>query len=91
MGEKIKLNSTTRVRGRLYLIRDGRGMGGAGSPAGHYANAWVVAQGQDRGNGYQSYMAVDYALAQEWVPAEAKALIRKRLGIKPDKKGLTFG
>lgn len=67
---------------RYYLIKDGRGMGGAGHPANHYLNQWVVANGQDRGNGYQRYMSVDYALSGSSLPEYAKTKIRQTLRIK---------
>lgn len=81
MTVKISLVKSRSSRERQYLIRDGQGMGGAGEPAYHYSNAWVVASGVDRGNGYQSYMSVDYALTCEWLPENAKAIIRRTLNI----------
>jgi hypothetical protein len=80
---KIKLNSARSSRDRFYLIRDGRGMGGYGNPPDHYSHQWVVANGIDRGNGYQGYFSVDYVLSGEltWIPEEVRAAIRKHLNL----------
>lgn len=79
--EKYILNRTRCSSERLTLVKDGRGMGGAGQAEGHYSRQWYVAYGVDRGNGYQGGMNVDYALGKDHVPAEAKAKIREILGI----------
>lgn len=74
---KIALTKSRSVRERYYLIRDGKGMGGAGNPTEHYLNNWVVVNGVDLGNGYQGYMSVDYAI--EILPAEAATIIRQTI------------
>lgn len=81
---KITLTTGQKSRDRYYLIKDGRGMGGAGKPEDHYLNQWVVVNGTDRGQGYDGYYSVDYALSDEvtWIPDHAKDLIRKTLNLK---------
>lgn len=80
---RIQLTHSRSSRERYYLLNDKHGMGGAGMPEDHYLNQWVVVDGTDRGNGYQGYMSVDYALsdAVTWLPAAAKRLIRKTLNL----------
>lgn len=73
--EKINLGS------RTFLINDGQGMGGAGMPDDHYLRNWIVAQGTNRGNGYQGYMSIDYALTADYISDSAKTKIRKKLGL----------
>lgn len=73
----IKLTSSRSSRERYYLLLDGKGMGGAGNPPGHYLRRYVVVNGVDRGHGYQGYMSVDYALSLEWFPESAKKKIRQ--------------
>ena len=80
--EIIKLVSAKSSRDRYYLIKDGRGMGGAGKAEDHYLRQWVVVNGVDRGNGYQGYHSIDYALSVSWIPEAAKAVIRKHTGAK---------
>lgn len=80
--KKIILNKTRYPHERLTLLNDGRGMGGAGKPKGHYSHAWQVACGRDTGHGYQGYMAVDYALdatATPWVSEDVRQNIRNAL------------
>lgn len=78
---KVKLTSSSSSRDRYHLVRDGQGMGGYGQEKSHYINQWVVVNGVDRGNGYQGYMSVDYALSDGHLPDSAKQIIRKTLGI----------
>lgn len=82
---KIILNKTRFPHYRYTLIRDGRGMGGAGEPVGHYSHEWVIANGRDCGRGYQGYMSVDYALSPEnasYITEAMRAIIRKHTGAK---------
>lgn len=62
---KIPLTKSRSSQERYYLLKDGRGMGGHGSPADHYLHHYVVVNGVNRGGGYQGYMSVDYALSAE--------------------------
>lgn len=82
METKIQLTKSKSALARYYLICDGQGMGGAGNPKSHYSNRWTVVNGVDRGNGYQGYMSVDYALTVDYLPDSAKAIIRQHLSIK---------
>lgn len=70
---KLLLNKTRNVRDRYYLI-DGK-MGCYGEPDNHANHKYQVANGVDRGNGYQGYMSVSYALTLDYFPKEAKAKI----------------
>jgi hypothetical protein len=83
---KVQLTKSRSSRDRHYLIRDGKGMGGGGKPEDHYLNRWVVVTGVDRGNGYQGYMSVDYALTCDWLPDGAKAVIRDTLHVDANAK-----
>lgn len=76
---KITLVSSRRPRERFYLIKDGKGMGGAGLATSHYLNNYVVANGVERGNGYQGYTSVDYALSVDFLPEFAKQRIREAI------------
>lgn len=78
--ERIQLTSAQRSLDRYYLIKDGKGMGGHGEPPEHYLNQWVVANGVDRGDGFQGYYSVNYALTLDELPDEAKKLIQERTG-----------
>jgi hypothetical protein len=72
---KILLNSTTQVRDRYYLI-DGN-MGNAGEPENHVNHYYQIANGIDRGNGYQGYSSVSYFLTLDYIPQAAKDRVRK--------------
>lgn len=75
---KLLLNKTRRSSVRFYLI-DGS-MGSYGEPANHANHKYQVANGIDRGHGYQGYMAISYALNEcTYLPAEAKAKIKEVL------------
>lgn len=78
---EVILTRSKSSRERYKLVKDGRGMGGYGMPPDHYSRHWLVVNGVDRGNGYQGYMSVDYALSEDCLPESAKALIRETLGI----------
>ncbi len=81
MKRVIPLARSRSSRERYYLIEDGRGMGSYGLPESHYSHRWVVANGCDRGNGYQGYYAVAYALTLDHLPESAKRIIRDTLHI----------
>jgi len=54
-------------------------MGNAGEKPNHANHFLQVVNGVDRGNGYQGYMAVSYALEQNYLPESAKAIIRRTI------------
>lgn len=70
---KLILNNTKSSSDRYTLI-DGS-MGCAGEPTNHVNHKFSVANGIDRGRGYQGYSSVSYFLKQDHVPKEAKAKI----------------
>ena len=75
---KIPLNKSRRASERYYLIEGS--MGSYGEPENHANHKYQVANGIDRGNGYQGYMSVSYALnGCEWLSTEAKAKIKEIL------------
>jgi len=78
-GSKWALTSSKSSRQRYYLIKDNQGMRGASKPPNHYLNLFSVVNGIDRGNGYQGYMSIDYALQCGYIPNHAKAKIRRIL------------
>ncbi len=57
---KILLNKTKSSRDRYYLISGS--MGNVGCPSNHANNRYEVVNGIDRGQCYQGYMAVSYAI-----------------------------
>lgn len=66
------LNKTTSTRDRYTLIDEG--MGSHGNPAHYPTHAYSVANGSDRGNGYQGYSSITYALKEcQWFPEDARA------------------
>jgi hypothetical protein len=68
---KIQLTHSKSSRDRYYLM-EGK-MGCAGEPPNHANNHFEIANGIDRGNGYQGYMAVSYFLREmSHVPQSAK-------------------
>ncbi len=78
MKERYKLNQTRSSRDRLYLLHEG--MGGFGDPEDYPTHAWCVVNGVDRGNGYQGYMSVTYALKEcKWIDPETKVNLRATL------------
>ena len=74
---KIILNKTNRPMDRYTLVSDS--MGCAGEPENHPSHKYSVANGVDRGNGYQGYTSIDYFLTQEYVPQDVKNNLRKTL------------
>ena len=65
------LNTTTKARDRYRIINDG--MGCHGDPISDPTHHWSIAEGVDRGNGYQGYMSLDYFFQADFVPRTAKA------------------
>ena len=65
------LNKTQKHKDRFTLITDG--MGCVGDPEHYPTHTLSVATGVNRGNGYQGYMSVTYALTEcEYIPQEAR-------------------
>jgi urocanate hydratase len=81
MEKKYLGNTDGTIRGRLYLMSGDGGMGGAGESKDHYLNRFSIAEGIDRGCGFQGYMSIDYALAQEYIPQQIKDKIKKEVGL----------
>ncbi len=67
---KLLLNSAKSSSDRYYLI-DGS-MGSYGEKPNHVNHKYQIANGVDRGNGYQGYMSVSYFLTLDYIPQEAK-------------------
>lgn len=69
---KLILNKTTKSSDRLTLIEGA--FGNAGDPQHYPTHKFVVVTGVNRGNGYQGYMSVTYALTEcgAWMPSEAR-------------------
>ena len=70
MMDKIILNKTRKTNDRYTLLN--LGMGGAGDPYYYPTHSHCVAQGMDRGNGYQGYMSITFFLNDESHPIEVK-------------------
>lgn len=81
---KRTLNKTKSSRARFTLINES--MGCYGDP-GHYAtHEFSIANGIDRGNGYQGYMSVTYALTKcAYFPEDAKIALIKELSPRYEK------
>ncbi len=77
----IQLTKSRSSRDRFYLVNDGQGMGCYGMPSEHYSHSWLVRSANVNNRGASAYLSVDGALSCEWMPVEAKALIRKTLGL----------
>lgn len=58
---------------RYYII--GEPMGGYGEKENHANNFVSIANGIDRGNGYQGYTAISYFINQKSVSEEAKQIV----------------
>lgn len=75
---RIKLNTTRSSRDRYWLTNGS--MGCYGEPKNHANHVFEVVNGVDKGNGYQGYMSVSYAMApQSYMPEEARINLRKEL------------
>jgi len=66
----------TRIARERYRIIDGS-MGSCGTPTNHVNNKYEIAEGIDRGNGYQGYMSVSHFLTLDYVPNSAKNAVRE--------------
>ena len=64
------LNKTKRTSDRYQIIPES--MGSYGMPANHANNKYSIANGVDRGNGFQGYTSISYFLKQEFIPQEMK-------------------
>lgn len=73
----LLLNPGVSPSERFWLVYNGRGMGGSGSPPEHYLNNFFVGIGVDRGKGYQGYLSIDGALEEEFVPDGVKEAVRE--------------
>lgn len=67
---KLALTNSKSSRERYYLINGS--MGSYGEPANHANHKYKIANGIDKGNGYQGYISVSYFLSLEYIPASAK-------------------
>jgi hypothetical protein len=73
--QKIALTHSRSSRERYYLISGY--MGNLGKSYNHVNNHFKIANGIDKGNGYQGYMAVSYFLKQDSIPQSVKDMIIK--------------
>lgn len=64
------LNKTTKASERYHIIRGSQGS--AGDPPDWPTHKFEIANGVDRGHGYQGYMSVTYFFTKAYVPEEAK-------------------
>lgn len=80
---KLILNKTINSSERYTLISGS--MGSYGEPITSINHKYSVGIGVDRGNGYQGYMSVSYALDGDRIPPEAQTKIRSII----EKEGLT--
>lgn len=67
---KIQLTHSKSSRERYYLINGA--MGNHGTPRNHANNKYKIANGIDKGNGYQGYISVSYFLKEKYIPQIAK-------------------
>lgn len=74
---KIPLNKNRSSRLRYYLINEG--MGGSGEDLNSPLHKYSIANGIDKGNGFQGYMSIKYALKCEYLTEEIKSNIKKEL------------
>lgn len=81
----IPLNKSRSSRNRFYL-KSGL-MGNVGSPETSPNHAYCIVNGVDRGNGFQGYMSVEYAVNEcKYFPEDAKRNLIKEL----KKRGYTL-
>lgn len=72
------LNKTTKHRDRYRVIPGSQG--NYGDPDYYPTHKYTIANGIDRGNGYQGYSSITYFLTEmEYVPIEAKNNLKKFL------------
>lgn len=80
------LNKTRKHRDRYILVNGPQG--NYGYPPNHANHKFHVANGIDKGNGFQGYLSVSYALDKDsYVPEEAKNRLRQiltKLGYKSE-------
>ena len=77
----IILNKTTKHLDRYYLINGC--MGCYGEPESSPNHKYEIANGVNRGYGYQGYMSVTYALSNEsYMPKEVKNTLISILKLK---------
>jgi len=74
---RVILNNTIKHSDRYSLINEGQG--GYGDPLYYPTHKFCVVNGIDRGNGYQGYLSVTYALQHDSVPKEVKARLKALL------------
>jgi len=67
---KMPLTHSRSSRERYYLIYGS--MGSYGCPTNHANHKYQVANGIDKGNGYQGYSSVSYFLTQPDIPQHVK-------------------
>lgn len=70
---KIQLTHSKSSRDRYYLIPGS--MGSHGEPKNHVNRKYEIANGIDKGNGYQGYTAVSYFLTLDYIPQSAKDIV----------------
>lgn len=70
---KLQLTHSKSSRDRYYLISGS--MGSYGTPDNHVNQKYEIAEGIDRGNGYQGYMSVSYFLTLDYIPKSAKNIV----------------
>lgn len=70
---KLVLNKTKSHADRYYLINGA--MGNHGKKENHANHKYSIANGIDRGNGYQGYSSVSYFLKESHFPKEAKSKV----------------
>lgn len=74
---QITLNKTRFPRDRYHLIN--RPMGCSGEPEYSPTHKYSIANGVDRGNGYQGYISIDYFFKEDYIPFEVKSVLFYRL------------
>ena len=67
---KLQLTKSKYSHERYFLINGS--MGSYGEPTNHANHKYQIANGIDRGNGYQGHMSVSYFLSAEYIPQSAK-------------------
>ncbi len=64
------LNKTKSASDRYQIIPER--MGCHGMPANHANHKYSIANGVDRGNGFQGYTSISYFLTQDFISQEIK-------------------
>lgn len=73
----ITLNKTRSPRERYHLVSDA--MGNYGAPDNSPCHKYCVANGVNRGNGYQGYTSIDYFFELDYIPFEVKSVLFYKL------------